>query len=248
MIRRLIIYNYILCFLSIGFCLLIARDIRRLADAVPVLLNNNALEHETWVTALFIWILTCFGVPIASLLKMHESRIRRTHHAPSIFSLFKLHISPRWWHCSSSSHVIGIIEGAQCHEEGTVIPWSAVEHLTNDDRLYVKRLVEDFVHVQHTDDGVVKFVEKSAWLPVFSGLFLCALFFLSALWAFAEVLNEAKTSNDQMLPTFALGKALTEWVSNFVLWIFGLGLSYEYDARAALRHGGIIHRNIQGQY
>ncbi|KAI0560262.1 hypothetical protein FGB62_119g011 [Gracilaria domingensis] len=229
MVGRLIFRNYLLALFSVGllgnFVVMVVFYWEHILDLLE---SRDYLGLQTFVLAACIWGFACIQAPVLALAKLKGIRISRIGHLPWWFSLFKWHSPTRHWHrlaSSSASDVLKIINKAFDLEEGTPIQWSNVQFLTDEDKQYIVSFVEDFIHVKHTNEGKVVFLEKSAWLLVCSALFLNSLFSLSALWALSEVDDDMYQSEQlDALYVLKICKAFGEWVSNFVLLIFALGV------------------------
>lgn len=175
---------------------------------------RTAIVTQTTIAVLFIFI--CILAPNVALYRLHKSRIRKSSSSPSFGSLFKLRNPFDPQYRRSAKKIARLLAAAYSYETGDVVDWSEIPELDAADEEYVRIVVEECMVVHKSNfDGNVYFIERSAWLLVFAYLALLNGIMLAGNFSLTEIKQTGIATDG------AIGKTLSEWMSNYVLLIIG---------------------------
>lgn len=177
---------------------------------------NSGKEKRAFYTQLSISILLgtiSLLTPVVSIRRLNSHRIHQQDKDPSIWSLFKLRNPFATKHQNVAKHITEMIYNANKYIDGEEVSWNDVEILKENEKVYVKLLVEESISVNQRDgeDGSIYFEEICPWLILFAHLVLFGAIQISIRLTFQEI---------KSLPTFSdinIGKSLSEWLTNYVL-------------------------------
>lgn len=187
---------------------------------VNSLLRINRPEERRAVFTQFsvavVFTLVSVLTPIISLRRLQRARIQKVSSTPSLLSLFKLRNPYNHKYKISASRILSLLNQAYTYKSGERVAWEDVATLTDDDKEYIRVVVEDCMVVKkNDDDGSIYFAERSPWLLVFSHLVLLSGVLVAGSFSSREIIDENLTSDGE------IGKVLSEWMSNYVLLIVG---------------------------
>lgn len=210
--RNLIFFNLsILLLLPIAY--LIRVTVYSFRDLQNITLRTAIVTQST-IAVLFVFI--CIMTPTVALYNLHRARIRKSSSSPSFLSLFRLRNPFDARYRASAKKIARVLAGSLRHETGDAVSWSGIEQLDTNDEEYIRIVVEEGIIVHKSNEtGEVYFIERCAWLLIFAYLALLNGILIAGTFSLTEI-KQTGVSTDG-----AIGKTLSEWMSNYVLLIIG---------------------------
>lgn len=186
------------------------------------LIDLNSADHQvafyTQLSIAGLLIIVSVVTPVQSLRRLHRHRISDIYNKRSFWSLFKVRNPFRKKYRASIIRMYNMLKKSYSYATDEKVSWDEIQYLSDEDKELVKVLVEETLIIKKKDDGTIYIMEYCSYLLVFVHLLLLMTILLAGLFTSQEIgeLNLKKGLTDA-----AIGKVLSEWMSNYVLLIIG---------------------------